>query len=205
MITLKQYLEAVDYQITDSDSNYLTHVMNLDYWDGKENGVAASVCYDTENQQVIYATVCDYSKNKAYRLSSNLAPEYDSDEYAYDEVKWIVLETDNDFLTKLKAIVNYQPYDTTIEIEIDLTDKEQLTLMRMAHEVNMTVNEYVEDILIRYIRDYEFTNGMFDDYDPNEEWVWNDSTYEPISNKLQAPLEGDYLKFSLDENVTSSR
>jgi predicted HTH domain antitoxin len=195
MITLKQFMEIVDYRITETDSNYMAQMLHLDYWDKHQDGVGASLTYDTMLQKPLCVTVCDYARNKAYRLKDKTGDVFgnqvDDDEYAWDDVKYIDLDTDNDFIEKAKAIVNYLPYDTRIEVELDLTNTEELNLMRMAHEADKTVNEFVQDILIRNIRDYEFTHSMFDGVGSEDDWVWTEE------------YETEYSSFSAGKNASS--
>ena len=41
--------------------------------------------------------------------------------------------------------------DNRVSIEVDLTDEEWYTLMKLAHEQDITLNQLVENILREYI------------------------------------------------------
>jgi hypothetical protein len=58
-------------------------------------------------------------------------------------------------MTKAQAIIAGDPYDTRISIPINLPDDEMLVLMTMAHERDMTFNDFVEDIIRKALADIE--------------------------------------------------
>jgi hypothetical protein len=58
-------------------------------------------------------------------------------------------------MTKARAIIAREPYDTRISIPINLPDDEMLVLMTMAHEQDMTFNDFVEDIIRKTLADLE--------------------------------------------------
>lgn len=71
MITLKDYFEAVDYRITEG-GDYQWHCYGqnpymLDAWNGDLDGASAHVVFDTKTQEVYEVSVCDYTKNEAFR------------------------------------------------------------------------------------------------------------------------------------------
>jgi len=181
MVTLKGWLEAIDYKITEGSEYgwdcYGSAAYSLDYWDQDHDGVSSSVTFSRTDQTVYECYVCDYSKNKYYRWihpDYQLANEqegkdrgHDSD-IVFDDEKFTELEVEEDFLEKLKAIVNYQPYDTRIQVPLDLNKKDMLTLMKQAHEADLTLNQYVERLLRRVVDEhgqvlYELDDGPLTD------------------------------------------
>jgi hypothetical protein len=160
MITLKQFMETVDYRITEgSDYQWDCYGYNaycLDSWNGDQAGHSLTIIFDTKTQEVYEVQAHDYARNRAYRL---INPEYKSaleseatdrginKKEAWDDLNYVDLETDEDFLEKAGAIVNNVDYDTRVQIPVDFTDDELFKYMKMAHEQDMTFNEFVEEAL----------------------------------------------------------
>lgn len=168
MIALKDWMEAVSYRISEgSDYGWTCYGYNaytLDSWDGDQDGVSASVIFDTLNQTVYQVEVYDYAKDRAYRL---INPEFidaykkeaaergvQADE-AYDGVRFIDLETEEDFLEKCRAIMNYESYDERVSIPVEFEDSELLLYMKMAHERDITFNQFVEEALRHALAEFE--------------------------------------------------
>ena len=70
---------------------------------------------------------------------------------AWENVDYIDLETDEDWLEKAQAIVMGLNYDTRVQVPLDLDKEQMFELMRLAHEGDMTLNEFVESILRKEI------------------------------------------------------
>jgi hypothetical protein len=66
---------------------------------------------------------------------------------AWDGVNYVDLDVDADWLEKAGAIVAGKDYDTRVIVPIDISDKDALKLMTMAHEADMTFNKYIEHLL----------------------------------------------------------
>ena len=166
MITLKEFLEIVDYRITEG-SNYdwpgFGHAAHsLSAWNGVhgKGGWSFNIVFDTEDQTVYMVEACDYTNDRAYRLVN---PDYKKahddhaktlgvfENQAWDDVDYTDLEVDLDWIEKARAICNGKDYDTGVLIPIDFTDEELLTYMKMAHERNITFNQFVEDALRDFI------------------------------------------------------
>jgi hypothetical protein len=165
MITLKEWMELVDYRITGGSEFqwqcYGTLAQTIDS-DGVKHSV--SIVFDRGDQLVYEVTVCDYVNNRAYRIiDPNFKFGHDDEaagrdvpaNQAWDDVLYTDLETDEDFMTKARAIIAREPYDTRISIPINLPDDEMLVLMTMAHEQDMTFNDFVEDIIRKTLADIE--------------------------------------------------
>jgi hypothetical protein len=67
---------------------------------------------------------------------------------AYDDVKLVDIEVEYDILEKMKAIVNNEPYDTRVVIELDFTPEEEQMFRSIAEQKGVTVDELVEIILL---------------------------------------------------------
>jgi uncharacterized protein YozE (UPF0346 family) len=74
---------------------------------------------------------------------------------AWDDVEYIDLDVDGDFISKCLAIKNHEEYDTRVQVPIDIPDRELLQYMKMAHERDMTFNDFVEQALRHAIEEVE--------------------------------------------------
>lgn len=168
MITMKDWLEAVQYKITEGDNYgwkcYGDNAHTLSCWNGihDEGGWSASMIFDTKDQTVYEVDVCDYTNNRAYRLinpafkksylreaKSRLGDN--NHDQAWDDVAYVDLEVEEDFLEKATAIIAGEKYDARIQVPVDLTDEEMLMLFKMAHEQDITLNTLVENLLKKYL------------------------------------------------------
>ena len=160
MITIKDFMETVDYRITEgSDFGWRCFGPNtycLDSWNGEQDGYSVGIIFDTKNQTVYKFEAHDYSKENSYRwVHPDWREIYNKDaknrgvdnKQAYDDVDFIDLEVAEDMLEKVKAIVNGEDYDTRIQVPLDLPDSLLNKLFRLAHEQDVTLNEYIETIL----------------------------------------------------------
>lgn len=147
MLTLKEWMELVDCRITEG-SDYYTNIpglYSLSSWNERQDGFSLFVAFDPRDDQRVYVVeVCDYANNRAYRLKD---PAIVLDDEAWDDVKWIDLETDDDFIQKALAIKAGEEYDTRVSIPLDLPDDVLFELMKQAHEKDITLNEHMENIV----------------------------------------------------------
>ncbi len=184
MITLKDFMETVNYRITEgSDYGWQCFGPNaycLDSWNGEQDGHSLTVIFDTQTQEVYEAQAHDYRNNRAYRL---INPDYkfghddeaagrgvDKSE-AWDDLKYVDLEVDEDWLEKARAIVAEEDYDTRVSIPVEFTDDELLTYMKMAHDRDMTFNQFIEEALKAAIDEFKLRNqidDMRDEYNFSE-------------------------------------
>lgn len=168
MIDKKEFLEAVDYRITEGSTYgwdcFGPDAYTLDSWNGEQDGHSAGIVFDTKTQVVYQASVYDYKNNRAYRLTNPDFVELHRNEsdsrdvnskQAWDDVEYTELDVVNDFIEKLVAIVNEEEYDTRVQIEVDFADNELLQYMKLAHERDMTFNAFVEEALRTAIEKHE--------------------------------------------------
>jgi len=162
MITLKDFMEAIQYQITDGSEYmwncYGPNARSLDYWNGDSGpgGRTVTVVFDTETQFVYQMEAWDQSTDAAYRwihpgYIESVAAEakrrgVDFEE-SFDGNKFTDLEVVEDILEKAAAMVAGEEYDTRVVVTLSLSDDEKHMLMEMAHEADMSLNQYVEHIL----------------------------------------------------------
>jgi hypothetical protein len=181
MITLRDFMETVGYRITEGSDYgwrcYGPDAHMLDSWNQDQNGHTLGIVFDTKTQEVYEATICDYKRNRAYRL---INPDYQkahddearekniSEKEAWDDVDFVDLETDEDFLKKARAIVADEDYDTRIDVPLNLPDDSLFELMKLAHERDITFNQLVEQILREAIEqdelrvEYDFSEDVED-------------------------------------------
>lgn len=160
MLTLKEWMELVDYRITEG-SEYGWHCFgsdaySLSSWNGDHEGYSFNIVFDTKTQEVYTVEVCDYKNQRAYRIiNPNYKEEHDTEgddrgilgNEAWDNVNFIDLEEDDDFIQKGLAIREGEDYDTRVSVPLDLDDDILFSLMKEAHEKDITLNELMEEVL----------------------------------------------------------
>jgi hypothetical protein len=167
MITIKEWMELVDYRITEGSTYswrcFGDHAYSLDSWNGDRDGYSFCVTFDTRTQTVYEVQVCDFANSRAYRM---IDPDHQSqyrvelanrgfDDCAWDDVNWTDLEVDDDFIQKALAIKAGETYDTRISVPLDLSDADMLKYMTMAHERDMKFNDFVEQALREAIEQHK--------------------------------------------------
>ena len=147
MLTLKEWMELVDYKITEG-SDYFTNVPGLysmSSWNEQQDGFSFFIAFDPKDSQRVYAVeACDYANNRAYRIKD---PAIELDKDAWDGVEFTELEVDDDFIQKALAIKAGEEYDTRVSIPLELEDDLLFELMKQAHERDITLNQMVEQVL----------------------------------------------------------
>ena len=161
-ITLKQFMEAIDFQVTEG-AEFMWHcygenAMSLDHWNGKhgDEGMSIHCVFDTTDATVFEMQAWDYRNNREYRwIHPDFREEHKAEaesrnvsfEQSIDDRKFIDLEVVEDILEKARAIFRGEEYDTRIVIQLNLTEQEEMLLMRAAHAKDMTVNDFVAEVL----------------------------------------------------------
>lgn len=193
MISLKEWMELVDYRITEGSDYcwncYGTNAHSLDSWNGDQNGYSFSVIFDTKDQTVYEVQAHDYANQRAYRLiNPNFKGYHDNEsddrginkDEAWDDVNYVDLDVDDDFIQKALAIRNGEDYDTRVQIEVNFNDAELLEYMKIAHDRDITFNELVEIALREAIDQHR----MLNDIDMREEYDFSDGRRGPV---IQSP------------------
>jgi hypothetical protein len=162
MITLKEFMEAIQYQITDGSKYqwncYGPDAYSLEFWNGEldSSGASASVVFDTKTQFVYQVEAWDYGRAHEYRwihpgyIESHAAEAISRGvdyQQSFDDSKFTDIELPEDIMEKLTAIVAGEDYDERIVVQLDLDDDNRILLMEMAHEADLSLNQYVEHIL----------------------------------------------------------
>ena len=172
MITLKEWMELVDYRITEG-SNYCwecygDNAYTLDSWNGDHEGHSFSIIFDAKDQTVYEVQAHDYLHNRAYRMinedfrkkNKKEAKRRDVDkDQAWDDVRYIDLDVDDDFIQKCLAIREGEDYDTRVLMPVEFSDEDLLKYMKMAHERDITFNQLVEQALLTAIEEHKLGIG----------------------------------------------
>jgi hypothetical protein len=170
MITMKEWMELVDYKITEGGDYgwdcYGPNSYSLSSWNGVHGtgGYSFDIVFSTKSQKVYEVSVCDYTNNRAYRMIAENKQEKHRKEAemrdvnlneAWDDVDYVDLDVADDFIQKCLAISAGEDYDTRVQVPVDFSDEELLQYMKIAHERDITFNELVEDALRHAISEYE--------------------------------------------------
>jgi hypothetical protein len=170
MISIKEWMELVDYKITEGDTYgwqcYGPNAYQLNSWNGVhgKGGHSFSIVFSTKSQKVYEVSMCDYTNDRAYRMINTKFQEKHRKEAmergvnlneAWDDVDYVELDVVDDFIQKALAIRAGEDYDTRVQVDVDFSDEELLKYMKMAHEHDMTFNELVEEALRHAISEYE--------------------------------------------------
>lgn len=161
MITLKEYLEAINFQIT-GGSEYQWRCFGdkaryLDSADNEGLGTYSISCiFDSADQTVYAIELWDYELDREYRwinpayvkahmkaCAKNNVDVYES----CDGRNFIDLDVAGDILEKISKIVAGEPYDERVQVEVDFSDEDMLQYMKLAHKLDITFNELVERAL----------------------------------------------------------
>ena len=170
MITMKEWMELVDYKITEGSNYgwdcYGPNSYSLDSWNGVhgKGGYSFSIIFSTKSQKVYEVSVCDYTNNRAYRMiAENKQEKYRKEaehksvlaNQAWDDVDYVNLDVVDDFIQKCLAIKAGEDYDTRVQVPVDFSDEDLLKYMKMAHDRDMTFNEFVEEALRNVLEEFK--------------------------------------------------
>ena len=156
--------EAMNHKITGGSEYQWQCFPDARFLDYESDYAHVSILYSTVDQTVYQADASikreawpnDERYDKPYRWTNpefknvylNESKERNVDPtQAWDDVKWVELETDKDFLEKAKAMFNGDYWDTRIQIPVELDDDTILKLSLEAHQRDITLNKMVEVVL----------------------------------------------------------
>ena len=170
---MKEFMELVDYRITEGSNYgwqcYGDNAYMMDSWNGEQDGHSFTVIFDTKDQTVYEVQAHDYVHDRAYRMINEdflkkMKKESKRRDVnraeAWDDVRYIDLEVDDDFIQKCLAIRAGEDYDTRVSVPIDMSDADLLTFMKMAHERDITFNELVEEALRQAIEQHDIQQAL---------------------------------------------
>jgi hypothetical protein len=212
MITIKEWMELVDYKITEGSDYgwgcYGPNSFTLDSWNGVhgKGGYSFSIVFSTKSQKVYEVSMCDYTNDRAYRMinpkfQKKHAKEAESRNVnlneAWDGVEYVDLDVLDDFIQKALAIKAGESYDTRVQVPVDFSDEDLLQYMKMAHERDMTFNEFVEEALRHALEAVE--DGRLTKEDARKFVLESESAW-PFANKELPTFPVDYKV--LDDDST---
>jgi hypothetical protein len=166
MITMKEWMELVDYKITEGGEYgwqcYGPNAYCLDSWNGVhgKGGYSFSIIFSTKTQKVYEVTMCDYTNDRAYRMIAKNKQEKHRKEAkllnvnlneAWDDVDYVDLDVVDDFIQKALAIRAGEDYSTDISVPIELPDDLLMFAFKAAHEENMTFNDWMNRMLKTFV------------------------------------------------------
>ena len=158
---LNQINEAMNHQITGGSEYQWQCFPDARFLDYESEYAHVSILYSTADQTVYQADVSvksdAWEEDKSPYLWTNPvfkdvyldeAKERGVDpDQAWDDVKWVDLDVESDFLEKAKAMFNGEEFDTRVQVEVDLDDATILKLSMEAHKRDITLNKMVEIVL----------------------------------------------------------
>ena len=167
MITMKEFMELVDYKITEGGEYgwqcFGSNSYQLSHWNGVhgKGGWSANIVFSTKSQKVYTVEVCDYTNDRAYRIiNPDYVKKYNKESkdrgelgnQAWDGIDFVDLDVDDDFIQKFLAIKSGEDYDTRVQLPVDFSDEDLLKYMKLAHERDITFNELVTQALTEAIQ-----------------------------------------------------
>ncbi len=195
MITVKEFMEIIDYKITEGSQYmwncYGPNAYRLDSWNGHQDGHSVSIIFDTNTQEVYEVSAYDYRNNRAYRL---INPDYKAEHdleaegrnilgnQAWDDVDYVDLDVDDDFIQKAIAIVAEEDYDTRVQMQVEFSDDELLQYMKLAHDRDITFNQLVEEALRFAIEEHKIREEL-DSLRP--EYDFSDAEPGPVEESIK--------------------
>ena len=163
MITMKEWMEAIDYRISEgSDFLWECYGPNVYALDANDDHFSTSIIFNNRTQEVYEVDVSDYLKNRAYVFRNPLYKDKYYQEAmdknvrpteAWDSVDFIEIEVAEDFLEKMRAIISGKDYDTRIQIQVNLDRDLMFQLMTIAHERDITLNSLIDLILAEELKE----------------------------------------------------
>lgn len=104
MIDIKEWLETVQYKITEGSSWYsnIPNLYSLTYWNEEQDGFSTNIVFELGTTNVYEVDVCDYKKNRAFRMKDD---RLDGDGEAWDNVEYEDIQNSEVFLTMFKQVI----------------------------------------------------------------------------------------------------
>jgi hypothetical protein len=170
---MKEWMELVGYRITEGSEYgwqcYGSDTYMLDSWNGDHDGHSFTIIFDTKDQTVYEVQAHDYVHQRAYRM---INPDFTkkhrkeskrrdvSKDNAWDDVDYVDLDVDDDFMQKSLAIAAGEDYDTSVMMTLDLPDDLLLSAAMEAHKQNITLNDYINKALAEMVEVYK-AEGLY--------------------------------------------
>jgi hypothetical protein len=164
MITMQQWMELVGYRITEGSDYcwdcYGPNSYSLDSWDGDQDGSSFCIIFDTKDQTVYEVQIHDYANQRAYRMvNPDFAKKMKKEskrrgvnkKEAWDDVDYVDLEVEEDFMEKATAVFSGEHYNTGVLVPLKLPDDLLMFAFKAAHAENMTFNDWMNQMLKEFV------------------------------------------------------
>lgn len=165
---MERWMNMVEFKITEgSDFGwdcFGPNAYTLSYWNQDFNGCSFNIIFDTRDHVTYMLEAHDYKNQRAYRwIAPTHQPQHMisaashevNEREAWEDVEYVDLEVLDDWFEKATAIYKGEDYDDRVQIPVDFTDAELLKYMTMAHERDMTFNQFIEEALRHSIEEYK--------------------------------------------------
>lgn len=163
-ITIQDFMDVVHYRITAGYEYqwfdvFPNHCFALE--SNIDNQYQINIVFDKVNNNVYVVEAWDERKDVQFRWINPLyLDEYKAEfkkrrfnfKESIDHKMFIDLELAEDFLEKARAIVDNKTYDNRVQVPLEMDESEIFTLMKIAHERDITLNQLVEEILTEAIK-----------------------------------------------------
>ena len=159
---LETLLKTFEYRITDGAEYLWKCYPNARYLSLSSEHAEVSFLYSTVDQTVYEVKVdaapgVDAVDVLVYRWmnpdwkeahdSESVKRGYDPD-IAFDDVKWVDLDVEDDFLSKARNMFDGKfDFDKRVQVELDLPDDLILFIAKQAHKLDITFNQYIGQLL----------------------------------------------------------
>lgn len=163
MNILQQFLNAIQYRITDAWEHQWASYEGAQALGCSNDFASMNVVFSREDQTVIEITVSSEMEAETQAAYRWMNPSYrdaifaeadkrgvDRNE-AFEGCLYIDLEVIDDVLEKGTAMLANAKYDPRILVPLEMGDHQLLELFKAAHEKDLTLNQYMEDALKRAI------------------------------------------------------
>jgi len=163
MNILQQFLETVQYRLTDAWEHQWESYHEAQVLGCVNDYAAFNVVFLREDQTVIEITVSSELGADTVAAYRWINPDYRDAifaeaakrgvdrNYAHDGCSYIDLDVVEDVLTKGKAMLANEEFDTRVQVPLDLGDDILFELFKMAHEQDITFNEFMTNVLKKAI------------------------------------------------------
>lgn len=154
---LSKVNDALNHKITGGSEYQWNCYPDGRYLDYESDFANASVIYNPATQEIYQAEISH--KDEAIKPYRWLNPAFKDAYYseakerncdpnqAWDDTKWVDLETPDDFLDKATAMFNGKDFDPRVIVPLELDDFTVLQLALEAHKRDITLNKMVEVLL----------------------------------------------------------
>lgn len=162
-ITLTQFLECVNYKITEgSEYCWESFGPNARYLtcEHEENIYTVEIVFDFITLTV-YQMWVHSNAGTRYWTHPDYRDAFNDEQITKNGFEQLINDEDNTYYLQAKSILDYARMliskylddDNMSTIELDLTDSEILWLSMQAHEKNITLNELINNIIEEHIND----------------------------------------------------